>query len=156
MALPVREASGLREGAEHVLEDAVVAVVVGLSGGVDAHDGVELDRLAVFLLGRDVHGARGGAVVQRRDAGDREGLGAVEAQGRCGLTGGELARKILEIKPAMPVIMCTGHSDIVTEEHALARGIKKYVYKPLRGDELVNAIRDVLSDEAGVDSQQAA
>ncbi len=31
------------ERAQHVLQDAAVAVVVGLTGGVDADDGVELD-----------------------------------------------------------------------------------------------------------------
>ena len=43
--------SGSRELTEHVLEDAAVAVVVGLTRGVDAHHGVEVDGRAV-LLGR--------------------------------------------------------------------------------------------------------
>ncbi len=64
-----------------------------------------------------------------------------------GLTGGELAKKILEINPSMPILMCTGHSNIVFEDDALAMGIKKYVFKPLHGDELVNAIGEVLNEK---------
>ena len=60
------------------------------------------------------------------------------------LTGVELAQKILEVNPSMPIIMCSGHSDIVSEGDALAIGIKKYVFKPLHGDEIINAINEVL------------
>ncbi len=64
-----------------------------------------------------------------------------------GLTGAELAKAMLDIKPSMPVIMCTGHSDSVPEERALAMGIKKYVFKPLHGDELLDAVREVLDNK---------
>lgn len=40
-ALSTHEVSGAGELAQHVLQDAAVAEVVGLAGGVDAHDGVE-------------------------------------------------------------------------------------------------------------------
>jgi two-component system, cell cycle sensor histidine kinase and response regulator CckA len=61
-----------------------------------------------------------------------------------GLTGTELAKAVLDIKPSIPVILCTGHSEIVTEDKALSMGIKKYVLKPIHGDELLDAVREVL------------
>lgn len=61
------------------------------------------------------------------------------------LTGVELAQSALKIKPSLPVIICTGHSDVVSEEEAIAMGIIKYVFKPLHGDELLDAVQDVLS-----------
>jgi PAS domain S-box-containing protein len=61
-----------------------------------------------------------------------------------GLTGLELAKAVLEIEPSLPIIMCTGHSDTVPEEKALSLGIKKYLYKPLHGDELLDATRELL------------
>lgn len=64
-----------------------------------------------------------------------------------GLTGAELAKAVLKIKPSMPIIMCTGHSDIVSERKALSLGIKKYIFKPLRGNDLLNAVRDVLDQK---------
>lgn len=64
-----------------------------------------------------------------------------------GLTGAELAKAVLEIKPSLPIIMCTGHSEIVSKEEAITLGIKKYVFKPLHGDELLDAVREVLADK---------
>lgn len=64
-----------------------------------------------------------------------------------GLTGADLARAVLEIKPSLPIIMCTGHSDIVSEKDAIGLGIKKYVFKPLHGDELLDAVREVLAGQ---------
>jgi len=61
-----------------------------------------------------------------------------------GLTGEELAKAVLKINPALPAIMCTGHSDVVSKDKALSMGIKKYVLKPLHGDELLEAVEEVL------------
>ena len=72
------------------MQDAAVAEVVGLAGGVDAHDGVEGDLRTVGLLRRDRDGARGGALVERGQARDGEGLGAVQAERLGALAGREL------------------------------------------------------------------
>ncbi|MEN8188719.1 MAG: PAS domain S-box protein [Thermodesulfobacteriota bacterium] len=61
-----------------------------------------------------------------------------------GLSGIELAKEVQKINPMLPIILCTGHSDIVTKEKALTLGIKRYVSKPILKDELLQAIRDVL------------
>jgi DNA-binding NtrC family response regulator len=63
------------------------------------------------------------------------------------LTGEELAEKVLKIKPDMPIIMCTGHSDTVSREDAFAIGIKRYILKPIQGNELVYAVREVLDEK---------
>ncbi len=64
-----------------------------------------------------------------------------------GLTGAELAKAVLKIKPSLPIIMCSGHSDIVSEEKALAMGIKRYVFKPIHGDKLLDAVWEVLEEK---------
>jgi YesN/AraC family two-component response regulator len=43
--------------------------------------------------------------------------------------------------------MCTGHSETVSEENALAMGIKRYVYKPIYKDELIETVREVLDEK---------
>ena len=78
------------KAAQHVLQDAAVAEVVGLAGGVDAHDGVEGGLRAVGPLRLDRDGARGGALVERGQARDGEGLGAVQAERLGALSGREL------------------------------------------------------------------
>ena len=60
------------------------------------------------------------------------------------MSGVELTREVHKIKPDMPVIMSTGYSDLVTKEEALKMGISKYVVKPIQGDELIDAVREVL------------
>src|SRR5699024_298763 len=66
--------------AKHVLQDAAVAVVVGLTGCVDADHTVEVDAGAVVLRRRDLDSGRGRALVELRDTFDGEGLGAVETE----------------------------------------------------------------------------
>jgi CheY-like chemotaxis protein len=60
------------------------------------------------------------------------------------MTGSELAREILSVRPDMPVILATGFSPLVNEESARAAGIKALVAKPLTKRELAKAIRQVL------------
>ena len=60
------------------------------------------------------------------------------------MSGVELTREVHKIKPDMPVIMSTGHSDLVTKEEALKMGISKYVVKPIQGSELIDAVGEVL------------
>lgn len=60
------------------------------------------------------------------------------------LTGDALFREVRKICPGIPVILCTGHSDYINQEDALAMGASAYVNKPLRGKELVKVIRYVL------------
>ena len=61
-----------------------------------------------------------------------------------GLTGAELAKAVLEIAPTMPIILCTGHSGVISEEEPRALEIRKYLHKPLKQDELVRSVREVL------------
>ena len=60
------------------------------------------------------------------------------------MTGVELAQRILDIRPDLPIILCTGYSAILSEEDALAVGIKKYLKKPVNRAELSKAVQDVL------------
>jgi CheY-like chemotaxis protein len=48
-----------------------------------------------------------------------------------GLTGTELSKKILDIRPEMPIILITGFSETVSSELAHAIGIRSYLTKPL-------------------------
>jgi len=53
-----------------------------------------------------------------------------------GMTGVDLARRILQIRTEMPIILCTGYSSQISEETAKDAGIKgfafKYLTKPRR------------------------
>ncbi len=60
------------------------------------------------------------------------------------LTGISLAGKILALRPNIPVILCTGHSDSVSPEKAKKAGVKEFLMKPLGRQELASAVRMVL------------
>jgi CheY-like chemotaxis protein len=62
------------------------------------------------------------------------------------MTGDQLARKLMDIKPDIPVILCTGFNETITEEKALAMGIDRFVMKPVVKDELASTIRAVLDN----------
>ena len=53
-----------------------------------------------------------------------------------GITGLNLAREILKIRPDIPVILCSGHSDAVTLDKLKEAGITEFLMKPLARKEL--------------------
>ncbi len=66
--------------------------------------------------------------------------------GMPGMTGADLSREIMKINPEMPVVMCTGYSDIINEEKAKSMGIKSFVMKPVVNTSLAECLRSVLEN----------
>ena len=62
------------------------------------------------------------------------------------LTGAELTKKILAIRPEMPIILATGYSELINEEKAKELGVAAFVMKPLVKRQLDMVIREVLDD----------
>jgi len=62
------------------------------------------------------------------------------------MTGDKLAKEIMGIRPEMPVILCTGHSEKITEEKTKKLGIAAFLRKPLKLQEFAKKIRTVLDD----------
>ena len=60
------------------------------------------------------------------------------------MTGVELAREILAARPDMPIIMCTGYSQLVDADKAAGAGIRAFAMKPLTKREIAKTIRKVL------------
>jgi len=60
------------------------------------------------------------------------------------LSGTDLSEKLLAIRPETPIILCTGHSEMVSEESARQMGIKAYLLKPLTRQKLAQTVRSVL------------
>jgi len=59
------------------------------------------------------------------------------------MTGIDLSKHILEIRPNMPIILCTGYSSLVSKEVALSVGIKEFILKPFVRNDLINIIQRV-------------
>jgi len=60
------------------------------------------------------------------------------------MTGIELAWELIRIRPAMPVILCTGFSEAITPEKAKVLGLREFIMKPLIKNQIAEAIRRAL------------
>jgi two-component system, cell cycle sensor histidine kinase and response regulator CckA len=60
------------------------------------------------------------------------------------MTGAELARELIKIRSDIPIILCTGYSQLITPEKSNAIGIQEFVMKPFSRSEIAEAIRKVL------------
>jgi PAS domain S-box-containing protein len=61
------------------------------------------------------------------------------------MTGDVLTRKVRLIRPGIPVIMCTGYSEIMDENKAAAMNIDAFLYKPIIIENMLMTIRTVLN-----------
>ncbi|MBW2168751.1 MAG: PAS domain S-box protein [Deltaproteobacteria bacterium] len=64
------------------------------------------------------------------------------------MTGDRLAKELMKIRPDIPVILCTGFSERITEEKAKEMGIRAFAMKPIVIRDLANTVREVLGDPA--------
>ena len=83
------------------------------------------------------------ALARFRDAPEEYDL-VVTDQTMPQMTGGELAEEILRIRRDTPIVLCTGHSDVMSEEKAHAIGIRAFMMKPVRFSDLAKTIRQQL------------
>jgi CheY-like chemotaxis protein len=60
------------------------------------------------------------------------------------MTGTQLARELISIRPDIPVIICTGFSEKISEDNAAAMGIKGFLMKPVVKSEIAKVVRRVL------------
>lgn len=61
------------------------------------------------------------------------------------MTGAELAKKLLAIRPDIPIIMCTGFSDQINKDEAIRIGISDFIMKPVNKMTLALSVRKALN-----------
>ena len=59
-------------------------------------------------------------------------------------TGTELAKELLQIRPDIPIILCSGFSEKASEENTKKLGIKAFVMKPLVIRDFAVTVRQAL------------
>jgi len=60
------------------------------------------------------------------------------------ITGDNLVKEILKIRPDMPTILCTGFSEKIDEEKAKKIGVREYIDNPFDQGKLSRLVRKVL------------
>lgn len=61
-----------------------------------------------------------------------------------GMTGVGLAQELMKLRPGIPVILCTGYTEMLSRDEARAMGIREFVMKPLAKREMAETLRRVL------------
>ena len=61
-----------------------------------------------------------------------------------GMSGNQLVAELVKIRPDIPVIVCSGHADLIDSDITDQRGIKAFLAKPIRMIDLNNKVREVL------------
>jgi PAS domain S-box-containing protein len=64
-----------------------------------------------------------------------------------GMTGLDVTHAVLRVNPKIPVILCTGYSEIIDDMKAKQVGVREFLMKPIPMNTLATAVRKVL-DEA--------
>ncbi|OPY66014.1 MAG: Blue-light-activated protein [Syntrophorhabdaceae bacterium PtaU1.Bin034] len=65
------------------------------------------------------------------------------------MTGVRLAEEMIKVRKDVPIILCTGYSEVVSPEKAKDIGIREFVMKPLLRKEMAETIRRVLKAKRG-------
>ena len=63
------------------------------------------------------------------------------------MTGEELGKLLMRIRPDIPVILCTGYSDLISSEKATAMGFRGFIMKPFTVREGAQLVRSVLDQK---------
>ena len=64
------------------------------------------------------------------------------------MTGEQLSRELILIKPGIPIIICTGFSDENDVNRAMSMGIKGFLMKPVATGDMATMVRKALDDAA--------
>jgi CheY-like chemotaxis protein len=62
------------------------------------------------------------------------------------MSGLDLAEKILELRPGLPILLCTGFSGGLNAEQIESRGLRGVIFKPILRRDMATAIRKALDE----------
>jgi FixJ family two-component response regulator len=72
-----------------------------------------------------------------------------------GLNGLDLQRKLSEANIYIPIIFITGHGDIPMSVRAMKEGAQEFLTKPVRGQDLLDAVQKAVAHDRGLRSERA-
>jgi FixJ family two-component response regulator len=72
-----------------------------------------------------------------------------------GLNGLDLQRKLSDANIHIPIIFITGHGDIPMSVRAMKEGALEFLTKPVRGQDLLDAVQKAVAHDRGLRSERA-
>jgi len=111
----------------------------------DEEDLVEIGKITLERLGYEFVGVVGSveALEVFRAHPEKFDL-VITDQTMPNMAGSELAKELKRIRPDIPVILCTGYSQVITEDQARDIGIQEFMTKPVGVNDFAKTIRKVL------------
>jgi two-component system, LuxR family, response regulator FixJ len=73
-----------------------------------------------------------------------------------GIDGIELLKRVKQQRPALSVIVITGHGDIPLAVEAMKLGATDFVEKPFDDERIISTVRSALANGAGTEKEDAA
>ena len=67
------------------------------------------------------------------------------------MTGEDLGRELMRMRPNIPIILCTGYSNSISSEKAMAMGFRGFIMKPFTVQEGAELVRRVLDQKESGD-----
>ncbi len=113
------------------------------------------DETALVNIGKQMLGSLGYKVTGRTSSTEALELFKVKADSfdlvitdmtMPNMTGDELAKELIHIKPEIPIILCTGYSARINQQQAAAMGIRAFVSKPVLRRDIAETIRNVFDE----------
>lgn len=106
----------------------------------------DLGREMLEVLGYQVEVYREPDRALARFQGDPDGfVTVITDQQMPGMTGMELARRIRALRPRLPILLCTGFSEMVTPESGANQGGIKCILKPIRLHTLESTLNEMIA-----------
>ncbi len=62
------------------------------------------------------------------------------------MTGVDLANELVQIRPDIPIVLCTGFSEMISKNEIKATGVREFVMKPYVMAQIAETIRQVLDN----------
>ena len=70
------------------------------------------------------------------------------------LTGAQLAAAALALRPHLPILLISGYSAVIDADQAARIGVRRFLHKPIRADDLLRAIYDALNSSLAAEAAQ--
>jgi two-component system, NtrC family, C4-dicarboxylate transport response regulator DctD len=111
----------------------------------DAFRNALVERLA--LAGLDISAHSGAEAALKTLRPDFEGVVVTDLR-MPGMDGRQLARRLFELDPHLPVVMITGHGDVSEAVEAMKLGVYDFITKPFAPERLVETLMRALEKRA--------
>ena len=143
----------LDDAAEAVIADSIAPLPTGTETVLIVDDEPEIvEMIATMLASLGYHpvmATSGNEAVEKFGASPNRFHAVVVDQVMPGMSGSQLALELMMIKSGIPIILCTGHSELLSEDELMALGISKILKKPIVMKDLAESMRTVIDGSRG-------